>query len=129
MTDSTAPAGLLPSLAAGSDADRRLRHQLAALANAIGDDRVRRDLRDVLDGRASLRQLAQSGRFAEALGPLVEVGMRSYREPTGEAAVLVAREAERELAADRAGRPTQSAPTQSPPTHSAPTQSAPTESA
>ncbi|HON74777.1 MAG: hypothetical protein U0Q14_04420 [Dermatophilaceae bacterium] len=101
MTDR--PAGLLPSLAAGSAADRRLREQLTVLASSVGDDRVRRDLRAVLDGRASLRALALSGHFADALAPLVERGMRDYVEPHGLAALELAEQAERELAADRAG--------------------------
>ena len=101
MTDR--PAGLLPSLAAGSAAGRRLRGQLTVLARSGGGGRGRRGLRAAPDGRASLRALALSGHFADALAPLVERGMRDYVEPHGLAALELAEQADRELAADRAG--------------------------
>lgn len=79
------PAGsgrppLLPHAGAANPAlDRLVRENLRRLAEVTEDPVLRRRMAEVVDGRASLRELAFSGDFQAFLEPLVESGLEHWQ--------------------------------------------------
>ncbi|HET8765855.1 MAG TPA: hypothetical protein VFM86_00875 [Pedococcus sp.] len=81
-TDGTAdgPPPVLPHAGAANPAlDRLVRENLRRLAEVTEDPGLRRRMREVVDGRASLRELAFSGDFQAFLEPLVESGLEHWQ--------------------------------------------------
>lgn len=74
------PEPLLPSYRGRPDLDRVLRDNLTLLRDRCEDPAVRRRLGDVLEGRASMRDLARSPDYQRFMGPLVLEGARRWQE-------------------------------------------------
>lgn len=74
------PEPLLPSYRGRPDLDRVLRDNLTLLRDRCEDPAVRRRLGDVLEGRASMRELARSPDYQRFMGPLVLEGARRWQE-------------------------------------------------
>jgi hypothetical protein len=78
---------LLPTLAQNRALDGALRDSLRILgdhADDDADDDVRRRIDAVLEGRASLRELARDEEFSAFVGPLAERGWEQYDQLTDE---------------------------------------------
>ena len=71
---------VLPHAGAANPAlDRLVRENLRRLAEVTEDPALQRRMRAVVDGRASLRDLAFSGDFQDFLEPLVESGLEHWQ--------------------------------------------------
>lgn len=79
------PEPLLHSYRGRPDLDRLLRDNLTLLRDRCEDPTVRRRLGDVLEGRASMRDLARSPDYQRFMGPLVLEGARRWQEARHEA--------------------------------------------
>ncbi|MBM6403959.1 hypothetical protein JQN72_06855 [Phycicoccus sp. CSK15P-2] len=79
MTDRPSHGPLLPGLADRPDLDRALRRSLETLRDAA-DPPVADRLRAVLEGRASLRDVAREGAVGSFVGPLADAGWERYEQ-------------------------------------------------
>ncbi|MBR7742437.1 hypothetical protein KC207_03930 [Phycicoccus sp. BSK3Z-2] len=83
MSEPTTPPGddrpLLPGLTGNAALQRQLRLSLETLRDQA-DPRVRERLTAVLEGRASLRDVAREDGFSRFVGPLADRGWDRFRE-------------------------------------------------
>ncbi len=89
------PRPLLPTLAVRSKLDAALRENLRILAERTDSDALRHRIQAVLDGTASLRDLARTPEFGQLMEPLVADGARRLAALTPEQRADLERQAER----------------------------------